>query len=89
VTHEGEAMRAIKLSATVGRDRTLVLQLPQGTPEGNAEVIVLVSETLADSTDVEGLLRNVESWRARHPARRSKEEIDHDVEAERASWGET
>ncbi len=72
-------MKAIRISATVGRDRTLVLQLPTETPEGMAEVIVLVPDPSPESTDLDGLLRSVDEWRSRHPDRRTKESIDREL----------
>ena len=81
-------MKAIKISANVGRDRKLVLHLPKETPEGLAEVIVLVPEGRIDSTDVDALIRNAAEWRTHHPVRRTKEAIDEELGEERANWGE-
>lgn len=83
---EVTAVRAIKLSATIGGDRTVVLKLPGDVPEGSAEVIVLVPDEPA--TDVEGLLRVAAEWREKHPRRRTKEEIDRYLAEERASWND-
>ena len=52
------------------------------------EVIVLIPEPEPKGSDVESILRLVEEWRAKHPVRRSKEEIDRYLEEERASWGD-
>ena len=81
-------MKAIRISATVGRDRTLVLQLPTETPEGMAEVIVLVPESRPESTDLDRLLRSADEWRSRHPERGTKESIDRELAEERAAWGD-
>lgn len=80
-------MKAIKLSATVGRDRTLFLQLPTETPEGLAEVIVLVPDGRSQSTHVDTLLENAARWRSENSSRRSKQSIDQALREERSSWG--
>lgn len=78
-------MEAYKLKVAIPEDR--VLKLPDDVPTGPAEIIVLSESTVTRPTDVEGLLRIGEEWRARYPERlRSKEEIDRYIAKERASW---
>jgi hypothetical protein len=72
-------MKAIRLEARVGHDRTLVLQRPPETPEGAVEVIVLVPETRSDTTD---FLEHL----ARHTPGRSKAAIDEALRDERHAW---
>jgi hypothetical protein len=79
-------MKAIKISTTVRRDRTILVQLPTETPEGLAEVIVLVPDSGAEFTDVEKMLKSASAWRARNPQRRSKEAIDRALNDERDLW---
>jgi hypothetical protein len=78
-------MEAYKLKVAIPEDR--VLKLPDDVPTGPAEIIVLSESTVARPTDVEGLLRIGEEWRARNPERlRSKAEIDRYIAEERGSW---
>ena len=80
-------MEAYKLKVAIPEDR--VLKLPDDVPTGPAEIIVLSESTVTRPTDVEGLLRIGEEWRARYPERlRSKEEIDRYIAEERATWDE-
>ena len=80
-------MHAIKLQVVVPENRELTITLPLEVPPGSAEVIVLVPEQEARGSNVTEVLRLVDEWRATHPGRRSKEEIDRYLEEERASWG--
>ena len=78
-------MEAYKLKVAIPEDR--VLRLPDDVPTGPAEIIVLSEGAVTQPTDVEGLLRLGDEWRAKHPhLRRSKEEIDRYLAEERASW---
>ena len=79
-------MNAVKREVVIGKDRRIVIDLPPDTPEGPAEVIVLVHEP--PPTSARALLEDADEWRARSPYRRSKEEIDRYLEEERASWGD-
>ncbi len=82
-----EPMHAIKIQVIVPENRELKITLPPKVPPGSAEVIVLVPEQEAKGSNVTEVLRLVDEWRATHPGRRSKEEIDRYLEEERASWG--
>jgi len=88
-------MRAHKLAVTIPDTRRLELVLPEDVLPGDAEVIVL----MRDDTDApphfrtgsrEAVIeaeRAVDAWRAQHPDQLlSKEAIDRDLAAERASW---
>lgn len=81
-------MNAIKLQVVVPESRELKITLPPEVPPGAAEVIVLVPEQEPRGSNVEAILHLVDEWRAKHPGRRSKEEIDRYLEEERASWGD-
>ena len=81
-------MNAVKLQAVVSENRELKITLPPEVPLGVVEVIVLIPEPEPKGSGVESMLRLVEEWRATHPVRRSKEEIDRYLEEERASWGD-
>ncbi|MCC6624920.1 MAG: hypothetical protein IT385_26975 [Deltaproteobacteria bacterium] len=63
-----------------------MLQLPSETPEGTAEVIVLVPDARAGATDVDALLATAAAWRSKGSVRRSKEEIDQALREERVTW---
>jgi hypothetical protein len=90
-------MRAHKVAVTIPDTRRLELVLPDDMLPGDAEVIVLMREgadvpsglqpgsreAIADAE------RTVDAWRAQHPDKLlSKEAIDSDLAAERASWGD-
>lgn len=81
-------MQAIKLSARVDPDHRISLELPPDVPETEVEVIVLVPEP--DAAGENEQRRALEALFGRLDAsgrpRRSKEEIDRDLEEERASW---
>ena len=75
-------METYQLKVAVPEDR--VLELADDVPTDPAEIIVLSESTVTRPTDVEGLLRIGEEWRARSPERlRSKEEIDRYIAEER------
>jgi hypothetical protein len=82
---EGAPMKAIKISTRVGEDRTIHLQLPPETPEGLAEVIVLVPDQ-SQSTHAKVLLGISREWRSANAQRRSQEEIDRTLAEERSGW---
>ena len=77
-------MKALKYQVQIGRDRRVVLDVPAETPEGMAEVIVLVSEEPRAPEDFTAFLAGL---RESSP-QRSKEDLDRRIEEERASWGE-
>lgn len=81
-------MRAIKLKSRVSSDHRLNVQLPEDVPEGEAEVIVLVSEreeevAVRQQTALKEFFAHLD--RLSIP-RRTKEEIDRYLDEERASW---
>ena len=82
-------MKALRLAPTVKHDRTLVLHLPSETPEGPAEVIILVSlvsDVHPESTDIEAFVARAASWRSAERTHHSKADIDRDLDAEREAW---
>ena len=81
---EGPQMKAIKYQVRIGRDHRVVVDLPAETPEGMAEVIVLVPEPLQSPSGLAALLAD---WRTRAGGRTAGE-IDSELAAERASWSD-
>ncbi|MFM9971783.1 MAG: hypothetical protein ACKVQK_25665 [Burkholderiales bacterium] len=81
-------MHAIKLNAHIDRNQRLEIQLPSDTPEGNAEVIVLIP---SEAPNEALRRRHLETLFAQIPhnngAGRSATEIDHQLAEERNSWG--
>ena len=75
-------MKAIQARVRIGRDHRIVLDVPADTPEGMAEVIVLVREPLEPRQGLPALLAEFRTRAGGRP----KEEIDTDLAAERASW---
>jgi len=78
-------MRAIKLPARISAEHTLSLQLPADVPPGMAEVIVLYPETRATGKP-QSLEEFMHHLQEADIPRRTKEEIDRDLEEERNSW---
>jgi hypothetical protein len=77
-------MRAIKLQTHVDRDHIVRLKLPEDVQEGPAEVIVLVPEAVSETGPSLGDFLSHLALRPRKT--RSREEIDRDLEQERAGW---
>ncbi len=76
-------MRAIKLTANVGDDHTLRLNLPQDVAAGPAEVIVLLpEEKQPHGVTLDRFLDNLQD----PEVPMSKEEVERYLTAERASW---
>jgi hypothetical protein len=76
-------MKALKLHVTIGRDRRIVLDLPDSVSEGAAEIVLLMPESPENGHP------RLEDHVARlmaHPRGRTTEEIDSDLRAERESW---
>jgi hypothetical protein len=86
----GHEMNAVKIEVVIPENRELRVTLPPEVEPGPAEVIVLSEEPSGtEPTDIEGLAKEVDAWRAQHAqSRRSKEEIDQYLAEERASWGD-
>lgn len=78
-------MHTLKLKAHIDSNHRIEIQLPIDTPEGDAEVIILIP--YPPSCTEEGL-RSFFDNLDRHPPqqRYSKEEIDTYLAKERASW---
>lgn len=87
-------MHALKLTATIDSSRRLKLQLPADTPEGEAEIIVLVDEDEEVKVLAKDEGKPASSLRAyfeeldRHPLSKTytREEMDAYLAQERASW---
>jgi len=77
-------MKALKYQVRIGSDHRVVVDVPAETPEGMAEVIVLVRERAESSLSLEHLLAE---FRTREGGR-TKEDIDAALAAERESWGD-
>jgi hypothetical protein len=87
-------MHALKLTVTIDSSRRVELQLPADTPEGEAEIIVLVVEDEEVKTAAKGEVKPPSSLRAyfeeldRQPLNKeyTREEMDAYLAEERASW---
>ncbi len=87
-------MHALKLTATIDSSRRLKLQLPADTPEGEAEIIVLIDEDEEVKVVAKGEGKPASSLRAyfedldRQPLSKTytREEMDAYLAQERASW---
>jgi hypothetical protein len=82
--------RAIIVKGRVTDSWHIELDEPVEDLTGEVEIIVRSIEAPLDHgrTDVEELLRIEDEWRAKHgDCLRCKEDIDHDLAEERASWG--
>lgn len=77
-------MKALKYQVRIGRDHRVVVEVPEETPEGMAEVIVLVREQPEPQAGLDALLAEFRS----RVGGRTKEDIDGGLAAERASWGD-
>ena len=81
-------LHTVKLKAVIDQSRQLHLQLPPDTPNGEAEVIVLVTpDTLAASAAPIASLREFFAKLDADPRPRlSAEEVDRWIEEERNAW---
>lgn len=77
-------MKALKYQVRIGRDHRVVVDVPAETPEGMAEVIVLVQEEPDRRPDLAAVLAE---FRTRVGGR-TKEDIDSRLAAERESWSD-
>lgn len=81
-------MWAHKTRVHVTPNQPLQVALPADVPEGEAEVIVLMTEPTGRQPGAAGTLREFTDWLATQPGSgRSKEAIDRYLAEERASWG--
>lgn len=77
-------MKALRYQVRIGRDHRVVVDVPEEIPEGMAEVIVLIREQPEVRPGLDALLAE---FRTRAGGR-TKEDIDTELAAERASWGD-
>lgn len=85
-------MHAVKLMARIDASHRLSLDLPADTPEGEAEVIVLIRPAPApgvvppapQGASLLAFFQDLDQ-RPQRPSR-SREDIDAQIAAERASW---
>jgi len=79
-------MPAHCIKAHVTPNQPLVVPLPADLPESDEEVIVLIPETLPKASAFSSL-REFDDWlNSQPPSTRSKEEMDRQIEEERAGW---
>lgn len=79
-------MFAHRIKAHVTPNQPLILPLPADVPSGEVEMIVLFPEA-PNQPDTLYSLREFSAWlREQAPSSRSREEMDHAIEEERASW---
>ncbi len=77
-------MKALKMTVTIGRDRKLVINVPESFREGRAELILLSPEepdgnaATAFESHIQHLLE--------HSRNRTRAELDREIEAQRKSW---
>ena len=78
-------MHALKLKAHIDSSHRIEIQLPSDAPEGDAEVIILISDPLSPTE--KGLRAFFDNLDLHPPQKHhSKEEVDAYLAAERASW---
>jgi hypothetical protein len=75
-------MKALRYQMRIGSDHKLIIDIPVETPPGDAEVIVLVPERTERRMPVSDV---IDLW-AERPGNRSKEDLDREIEQERAGW---
>jgi len=78
-------MQAIRLKAKVTANHRLELSLPEEIPEGDAEVIIMYSNT-QKAPQGKGLLSFLESLDGQDYPRRSMQDIMVYKQEERVSW---
>lgn len=79
-------MRAHRIKAHVTPNQPLVVPLPADLPESDVEVIVLFPETFPPAGAFSSL-REFDDWlNQQPPSRRSQEDMDRQIEEERAGW---
>jgi len=80
-------MHTLKLTAKITHDRHLQIVLPDDIPEGEVDVVVLIKDSQAQPAAQENYLNTFfNDLENSDIPRRSKEEIDHFLEEERADW---
>lgn len=81
-------MHALKFNTTIDSRRRLELDLPLDTPEGTAEVIVLVPEpsTRMANDSLRALFERLDAQPLQQGY--TREEVDAFLAEERAGWGE-
>jgi len=79
-------MRVIRLTAAIGPDHKLHLQLPDDVTTGPAEVIVSIPDPGTPDEDVSDFGKFLDFIDSLPPGNRSKEKIDRALQAERDSW---
>jgi hypothetical protein len=80
-------MHTLKLKAQITHDRHLEIVLPDDIPEGEVDVVVLIKDSQAQAAAQENYLNTFFNHLENTDIpRRSREEIDHFLEQERADW---
>lgn len=77
-------MRALKMTVMIGRDRRLIIDVPESFREGCAEVILLAPEELEESA-VTGFEAHIRHLLA-NPRNRTRTELDREIAEQRGSW---
>jgi hypothetical protein len=81
-------MYAYKLDAEITQDHRISIDLPADFPLGGAEIIVLAKASMPTACPDKDL-NDFFTWLdTQPPSGRSKEEIDAEIAAERAAWGD-
>lgn len=77
-----------KYEIEIPEDHHLNLEIPADCPVGSAEIIILSNVSANVSTPDKNLEDFLNWLETQPPSGRSKEEIDADIAAERAAWGD-
>ncbi|MDA0745717.1 MAG: hypothetical protein O2954_04315 [bacterium] len=77
-------MKALKMTVTIGRDRKLVIDVPESFREGRAELILLASDE-PDRNPKTSLETHIQQL-LKHSRNRSRSELDREIEMQRKSW---
>ena len=79
-------MFAHRIKVQVTPNQPLILPIPPDMPIGEVEVIFLFPETPLQPSAFSSV-REFSAWlKEQEPSQRSREEMDHQIEEERASW---
>lgn len=79
-------MKALKMTVMIGRDRRVVIDVPDSIREGRAEVILLTPEDHEFGTVTETGLETHIAHLLANSRNRTRTELDREIEEQRQSW---
>lgn len=79
-------MKALKMTVMIGRDRRVVIDVPDSIREGRAEVVLLTPEDHESGTVTEIGLETHIALLLANSRNRTRTELDREVEEQRQSW---